>query len=184
MGQKFASYDASGKIIGFYDSVDSPAPAGAAIVAITEAQWLECISTHGYTVRDGIVVAPNEPTYDELLAQAREIRLATLADACGKAIVSGFNSTALGEAYGYPSTLTDQVNLGTVASCAAGGQLWCSYAGSWCFKVHTQAQAQAVLATFTSWLNKCQEQLVALGNRVSDATTVSAVEAVNWFVPA
>jgi len=184
MGQKFASYDASGKIIGFYDSIDSPAPADAAIVAITDTQWLECISASGYTVKNGTVVAPDAPTQDELLAQARENRLAALAQACAVAIVGGFNSTALGEAHGYPSALIDQVNLGTVASCETGGQLWCSYAGAWCFKPHTQAQAQAVVAAFTAWLNKCQEQLAMLSNQVGDAATVPAVDAINWFEPA
>ena len=183
MGQKFASYDVSGKIVGFYDSIDSPAPADAAIVAITDAQWLECISTAGYTIRDGSVVAPSEPTKDERLAQARENRLAILAQACASAIVGGFKSTALGSEHGYPSALIDQVNIGTVASCETGGQLWCSYAGTWCFKLHTQAQAQAVVAAFTTWLNKCQEQLVMLTNRVGDAVTVSAMEAINWFDP-
>ena len=37
MGQKQAAYDDSGIVVAFYDSVDSPAPEGAKVVAISDA---------------------------------------------------------------------------------------------------------------------------------------------------
>ncbi|MFM0367856.1 phage tail assembly chaperone [Paraburkholderia aspalathi] len=39
MGQKFAAYNTQGAIVAFYDSVDSPAPGGAAVTRITDEQW-------------------------------------------------------------------------------------------------------------------------------------------------
>jgi hypothetical protein len=40
MGQKLAAYDAQGAIVAFHDTIDSPAPEGAAVVSITHQQWL------------------------------------------------------------------------------------------------------------------------------------------------
>lgn len=69
MGQKFAAYDSAGAIIAFYDSEDSPAPTGEAVIEITDAQWQKCITNPGYTVRNGALVAPATPTADQVAAQ-------------------------------------------------------------------------------------------------------------------
>ncbi len=71
MGQKQASYDSTGKIVAFYDTVDSPAPTGATVLDITEAQWQTCISQQGWTVAHGALVAPPPdpaPTAAQVLA--------------------------------------------------------------------------------------------------------------------
>ncbi|HDR9201028.1 TPA: phage tail protein [Burkholderia vietnamiensis] len=39
MGQKQAAYDANRNIVAYYDTVDSPAPAGANVVDITDDEW-------------------------------------------------------------------------------------------------------------------------------------------------
>ncbi|WP_454844933.1 hypothetical protein [Ralstonia thomasii] len=71
MAQKFAAYDAQGVITAFYDSVDSPVPAGITnTLAITDAQWQACISTFGYKVVSGALVAPPAPTAAQLAGQA------------------------------------------------------------------------------------------------------------------
>ncbi|MGE8065576.1 hypothetical protein [Pseudomonas sp. NPDC089569] len=58
MGQKFAVYDSTGLITGFYDESDSPVPQDAnpdAIIQLTDAEWLLCLSVpHG--VIDGQLV--------------------------------------------------------------------------------------------------------------------------------
>ena len=57
MGQKFASFDAQGKIVAFYDSVDSPVPSGVqSVVEISEAQWYELMSAQSRGAR----IAVNE----------------------------------------------------------------------------------------------------------------------------
>jgi hypothetical protein len=111
MGQKQAAYDATGAIVAYYDSVDSPAPAGAQVINITEAQWQTCISTHGYTVASGALVAPVAPTAAQLLASAQATQVAMLSAACADSIVAGFTSTALGVVHTYPAKTTDQQNL-------------------------------------------------------------------------
>jgi hypothetical protein len=118
------------------------------------------------------------------LAQAQAAQTSALYAACQAAIASGFQSNALGTASGYPSTLTDQANQNAVASSASGGALWCQAGGAWSMKPHTQAQAQAVIASFVTWLNACQQQLAALTAQVSAATTAAAAQSVNWVAPA
>jgi hypothetical protein len=113
MGQKFAAYNAQGAIIGFYDSVDSPVPAGVTnVIAITQAQWQACVNSQPpYTVANGALVAPVPPTDAEILAAAQANQIAILSAACSASIVGGFPSTALGDVHTYPSKVTDQQNL-------------------------------------------------------------------------
>ncbi|MCA8013297.1 DUF4376 domain-containing protein [Burkholderia vietnamiensis] len=186
MGQKFAAFDTQGNITAFYDSIDSPTPAGASnVIAITDSQWQTCISQPGqWHVVSGALAQVPPPSAAQLLASAQTLQNATLNAACAAAITSGFSSSALGSAYNYPSTLTDQANQNTLAQCASGGMLWCATGGAWSFKQHTQAQVQAVVASFSAWLNKCQQQLVAFTSQVGAATTVSAVESIAWTNPA
>ncbi|MFM0059206.1 hypothetical protein PQR64_26600 [Paraburkholderia phytofirmans] len=71
MGQKFAAYNAQGAITGFYDSEDSPVPAGVAdVIEITDEQWQTCVSNQGWTVITGALVAPVPPSAADLAAQA------------------------------------------------------------------------------------------------------------------
>lgn len=111
MVQKYAAYNAQGAIIGFYDSVDSPVPAGVNAIAITDAQWYACQVTQGYTIVNGTLTAPAAPTAAQLLANAQAAQVVTLSNACATAIVSGFTSVALGVVHTYPSKPTDQQNL-------------------------------------------------------------------------
>ena len=181
MGQKYASYDASGIVNGYYDSIDSPLPPGVKAIPITDAEWQEAISSpyQPVTVVNGVLNIPSGPT----LAQAQSSQIAALRTACANAITGGFSSSALGSLYNYPSDPLSQSNMNTVAGSSSGGSLWCESGGVWTFKAHTQAQAQAVLAAFVAWLNSCQSQLATLTAEVNAATTVSAVQAVVWVNP-
>ena len=73
MGQKYAAYNASGSIAGFYDSVDSPVPSGVTTIEITEAQWQAALaSPYPVSVVNGELVIPTDPT----LAQAQSAQIA------------------------------------------------------------------------------------------------------------
>lgn len=184
MGQKIAEYNSSGAIVAYYDSIDSPAPTGVAnVIEITDEQWQTCISNPGWTVVNGALVAPEPPSAAQLLATAQASQIAILRQGCADAIASGFSSSALGSACTYPSTITDQSNQQTIAANANGGSLWCESNGSWSFKAHTQTQAQSVVASFATWLNHCQAQLVTLSGQVGAATSVQAVQAIAWTNP-
>ena len=75
MGQKFAAYNDTGKIIGFYDSVDSPIPSGVTAIKITDEQWQTCLSQSGWMVKNGGMVAPPAPTAAQILAQAKSAQI-------------------------------------------------------------------------------------------------------------
>ena len=83
MGQKFASYDTTGKVIGFYDSVDSPVPSGVATIPITDTEWQAALSSpyQPVTVVNGVLTIPSGPT----LAQAKTSQIALLQSAFQKA---------------------------------------------------------------------------------------------------
>ncbi|KVE40086.1 DUF4376 domain-containing protein [Burkholderia sp. BDU5] len=184
MGQKQAAYDAKGNIVAFYDTSDSPAPEGSRVIDITDAEWLDCTGNQGTRcVQNGALAQVPPPTAAQQLATAQAAQIATLTQACANAITSGFSSNALGLANSYPSTLTDQANQNAAAQCSTGGLLWCATGGTWSFKSHTRAQAQAVVASFVAWLNKCQQQLVTLTDKVNEATSVDAVESIVWVDP-
>ena len=88
MGQKYAAYDANGNIIAYYDSIDSPVPAGiTAVIEISCSQWQSCIDNPGWTVQNGELIAPAPPTAAQVAAQAL-VSSAQVAMATGIAIVS------------------------------------------------------------------------------------------------
>lgn len=184
MGQKYAAYNAQGKIAAFYDSVDSPAPNGVSLIDISDAEWQACVNQQGqWYVSSGALAQVPPPSAAQQLQTAQTAQSAILRTACAAAIVSGFTSSALGSGYTYPSTITDQSNQQSIAASASGGSLWCETNGAWSFKAHTQAQAQAVVASFATWLNQCQAQLVTLSRQVDASTSIEAVQAVVWANP-
>ena len=68
MGKKYASYNSSGAVIAYYDSLDSPPPATATVIEITDTEWQAALaSPYPVTVANGALVIPTGPT----LAQAQ-----------------------------------------------------------------------------------------------------------------
>lgn len=121
MSQKLAAYDSAGKITGFYDSTFSPVPSGVKAIDITDAEWQACLSTPGYTVANGALIAPTAPTAAQELVAAKTSQLATLNDACGVAIAGGFPATISGLACTVTLSQTDQTNglMGATTAQAA-----------------------------------------------------------------
>jgi hypothetical protein len=117
MSQKYAAYNAQGVIIGYYDSVDSPVPTGINAVPITQAQWQSALSAiqGAYTVVNGIFTPPTPPTPAQLLATAQNAQATVVTTGCYATITGGFQSSALGAMFTYPSNNTtnhpDQSNL-------------------------------------------------------------------------
>ena len=85
MGQKYAAYNTSGQLTGFYDSVDSPVPSGVTAIEITEAQWQAALaSPYPVTVANGVLTIPTGPT----LAQAQSAQLSLIAQSQAQAVAS------------------------------------------------------------------------------------------------
>ncbi|WP_316154694.1 hypothetical protein [Cupriavidus sp. BIC8F] len=192
MGQKHAGYDAQGNIVAYYDSVDSPVPQGVNAIELTDAEWLACISTPGYKVQDGDLVEPLPPTAAQLVAAAKAAQIVSVTEACGAAIVAGFQSSALGAMRTYPSSLIDQQNLSAsvLASLLPGlasgwvTPFWCAdAAGLWSYADHTAAQIQQVgqdgKAAIVGAIQKKAELVAA----IEAAVTIAAVQAITWSSP-
>ena len=85
MGQKYASYNSSGAVIAYYDSVDSPPPSTATTIAITNSQWQAALaSPYPVTVANGALVIPTGPT----LAQAQAAQSALIKQGFNNAVAA------------------------------------------------------------------------------------------------
>ena len=126
---------------------------------------------------------------DKALTDAQAGRSSTLRAACAAAITGGYTSSALGAAHTYPSGPTDQANMAArvraslLPNLPAGWvtPFWCAdSSGAWSFAPHSAAQIQQADVDGNVWIIDCQSRLQTLLAQVSAATTVAAVQAVNW----
>ncbi|CAG9246130.1 Phage tail protein [Burkholderia diffusa] len=84
MGKKLAAYNADGDIVAFYDTVDSPAPDGVAVIEITAEQLDSLMRAQAigkrFAVKNGVPIAvdPPPPTRAELATLKRAQRDAAL----------------------------------------------------------------------------------------------------------
>ena len=123
------------------------------------------------------------------LQAAQTAQRALINASCIAAMTGGFQSSALGAPYTYPSTLTDQHNLsGSVVASLLPNlpstwttPFWCkNSSGVWAMVEHTAAQIQQVGIDGKAWITTCQQQKASLDARINAATTVSAVQSVLW----
>ena len=85
MGQKTASYNSAGLVIAYYDSIDSPPPATATVIEITDTEWQAALaSPYPVTVADGALVIPTGPT----LAQAQAVQSALIKQGFANAVAA------------------------------------------------------------------------------------------------
>ena len=109
---------------------------------------------------------------------------------CQAAIYAGFTSSALGAVYDYPFGDKDQTNLNgdvilsTLPSSQAQGwttAFWCADAnGNWAMRAHTAAQIQQVGIDAAAAKLANVNKNVALATQIAQATTIAAVQAINW----
>jgi hypothetical protein len=138
---------------------------------------------------DGSKFINQNPTGSQTLEDAQDAQVSANNVACAAAITAGFQSTALGAWYTYPSKVTDQQNLNAsvVASLLPGipatwvTPFWCQDSnGTWAYVYHTATQIQKVgqdaKGAILTLLNK-NAQLQA---SVMAATTAQAVQSINW----
>lgn len=132
---------------------------------------------------------PPAQTASDLLANTRANQKATLDFACQQAILSGFQSSALGSTHQYPANPKDQSNLiGAVAqsydpSNAANWTVpfWCADAsGNWSYQPHTASQIRQVMTDGISTRTAMTVKLSQYNNQVDQATTVEGVLKIIW----
>ncbi|MFS2106645.1 hypothetical protein [Ralstonia sp. Ralssp135] len=187
MTRKFAAYDPQGRIIGYYDNIDSPVPDGMTnVIEITQDEWLACINQPGYTVVNGALVAPLPPTTEALLVQEKAQQATKVSTACVAALITGFTSSALGTPHTYPSQDDDQRNLQSAVSASAVAPsnwttpIWCANNDAWSFTAHAAAQIQQVNADWLTHRVAAQQKYADLIARINAATSIEEVQAIEW----
>ncbi len=145
--------------------------------AQTNASLLEVVSAYNLVIGESA------------LDVARRRRINALSADCGKAIVGGFQSDALGFVHTYPSTATDQLNLmGSVTDSLIPGlaedwetPFWvCDTEGLWSFKAHSAEEIQKAGQDGKAHIINCQRKLSTLTERVMNAKSENGVAAVVW----
>ena len=124
------------------------------------------------------------------LAGAQAAQSALIDAACSSAITSGFQSSALGAVYTYPSQITDQINmLGSVQDAAVNSatqgyktQFSCMDAnGVWAYRDHTAAQMIKVGQDGKAAILALRQKAAALKTQIANAATISTVQTVKWL---
>jgi hypothetical protein len=185
MGQKQAAYDNTGAIVAFYDTVDSPAPAGATVLNITDAQWQAAISTQGYTVVNGVLTPPAPPTDAELLAAAQAAQKAAI-DAEYAAAVQ--QNVAFKSAAGVTQTFQADTDSQTILSQATQGYVMAGAvpqnffwkAADNTLVAFTLADLQGLYLAMLSQGWEAFQKRASFKAEIDAATTVDAVIAVVW----
>lgn len=176
-------------IAGLTEVVESPMPdaPGLIVPGTWRAERVGGVPTKIWDT----IVRPAE----EVLARARSARLATVIDACRRAIVGGYVSAALGASHTYPNQPTDQSNMAASVLASLMPDLpagwttpyWCADEdGVWMRRPHTAAQIRQAGLDGKAWVTACQERLNGpdgtggLIERINAATTVEEIMAVEW----
>lgn len=161
------------------------APVSSPVVG--DAEWIEVSGGQISEVGDIYDVAAE--TFSPDLSTVKSAKVAALRAACAAAITGGFVSSALGAPHIYPSGATDQINLmGSVTDTLLpdlpedwSTPFWCrDAAGEWDFRLHDATQIRQAGRDGKRHVVECQAMLADLSFFVNEATTIIAVNAIQW----
>lgn len=185
--KNFIIYDAVGNIkrTGFVpiDAFNLQADEGEFIIEGKADSRAQKVDVDTKTVVS--IYLSNEELFEMLRAyKADEIDLA-----CRAAILSGYESNALGQEHHYPSKTTDQANM--IASVADSYNpenpedwstpLWCAdKAGQWELRLHDATQIRRAGAAGKAYIAACQLQNSQLQAMIQSAETFQDLEAIAW----
>lgn len=184
MGQKLAAFDSSGNITAYYDTVDSPAPRDAATIEITDAQWQSCISTPGYTIKNGQLVAPTPLSAAQQLS-ALQVSLCSQIDATADQVYVAIGGPSPGRLAEYQQAGNDAQAFKAAGYPAARVPstiaCWATASG-----MTAQAAADNIIATAAAWVNVLEgireARLVGKSNVNKATTTADAQSAANTAI--
>lgn len=141
----------------------------------------------GWTWNGTEFSAPVGPSLDDVKAARIGVILTA---ACAAAIVGGYQSSALGAAHLYPSSITDQINMmGSVTASLLPDlpgdwttPFWCKdeASGQWAFRPHNAMQIQQAGADGKAHIVDCQARLEQLSAQVMAAASAQAIAAIVW----
>lgn len=182
MGQKSAAYNAQGAITAFYDSIDSPVPVCVETIDITDEEWLACLTTTGYSISDGELVAPSASF---LLAQAQALQSSVIDNAYATASTLAISFKTAGGVQGsfdadsQSQTLLMQSTQGYgIAGATPAGFYW--KAADNTLVPFTLADLQGLYGAMLAQGWTAFQKRSTLKAKISAATTIEAVRAISW----
>lgn len=184
MGQKFASYNSAGTVIGFYDSVDSPPPASATVIPITDAEWQDALNSpyRPVTVANGVLTIPAGPT----LSQSQTAQIALIQNSANLAKTAPMSFTnGAGTTSSFPMDPVHQTEyLGAYSAFVLGGETLQSGFGfedvNSVIIPMAVADIKAFYAQGVAGINAITAKKATLVSQINQATSVSAVQAIVW----
>ncbi|MDU9400191.1 hypothetical protein [Pseudomonas sp. zfem003] len=171
---------------GFYSEDRNDIPKGA--VRISEELRTELIKT-GLPIAlnsDGIPtpIYPSEPSAAERLKSRHGVKTKEVDTACESAIISGFQSAALGTPHRYSSQLDDQLNLTGAILRGLDMPYACrDEQGVRDFRLHTAEQLRQVGDDFTLYKLQLLQRANALKQQLDLALAagdIEAMQAITW----
>jgi hypothetical protein len=186
MGQKYISYDAEGNILAYYDSVDSPVPAGTNnVIPLTLAQWQACITTPGYTAPAGVLTPPADPTDAELLGEAQLAQILEIYNVYNEVIQNSVQYTTEGgvaqtfQADTRSQNILVQATQGyTLSGSVPQGFYWVAEDNTLVPFTLNDLKNLYQLTLLQGW--DCFQKLQQYKAAIYTATTVADVQAVVW----
>lgn len=185
---KYFEYDSNGNITAIYAKDVNPQVSGDTlpdnVIEVEEAQWIIYLndqSSWTVDVQQKALIEKPPISNDELLAIAKTKKIFEIDNDCKKAIISGFESSALGSSYRYDSTLEDQTNLIGAASLNVDIDYACYDTNNIkAFRPHTVAQLKQVLIDGLQVKLQCLVKARELKDQVGTVDTISEVNAIVW----
>jgi hypothetical protein len=183
---KQATINAEGVVLGFYDTVDSPAPnpppSGVTVVALTDAQWQEWLSnTSGLIWSDGELVA----NPDAALPAAQRVATTGAVAYYNQLIAGGFTSggvlydidpVSVSKATGAGSAAAATLIEGSPVTWPVGFTYPSRTAGP---QSLTAMQMLVLANNLFHFVAGAEANLDAIIASINGASTVEAVQAIN-----
>jgi hypothetical protein len=128
-------------------------------------------------------------TYVLDLAEYRNSKANEINIACSNYIIAGFNSSALGVTYSYPSGQIDQINLMASVTDSYNPtnpvgwttSFWCADSlGNWAFTPHTADQIRQVGSDGKEYISQAILKNASLQAQVLSAATQSELDLIQW----
>jgi hypothetical protein len=174
---KYAEYDNSGNIIAFYDdAIHTNIPEQS--VEITDNQWQDCLANPGKNIVSGGVFA--SASNATLLQLAKTAKINELTRAYNSALISDFNSSALGSSHTYACDMVSQAMLNSLITAGNTANYIYYNSGSPVVASHSLAELQQVLDDLITAQQTAISNYNAKVAAVNAATTVTDVNAITW----
>lgn len=185
----YVAYDlASNIVITRYDTeiapLPDPLPSGTAVIEVPDQATMLSTTAPGWTVQNGVLVAPPPPSAAELLAQAQTAQIALIQNSANLAKTAPMSFTnGAGNTSSFPMDPVHQTEyLGAYSAFVLGGETLPSGFGfedvNSVIIPMAVADIKAFYAQGVAGINAITAKKATLVSQINQATSVSAVQAI------